>query len=118
MSKSRIPDRGDIYWVTLNPTAGHELQGDPRPVLVLTPKAFNRITPPLCAPITQGGNLARVEGFAITLTGAGTKIQGAVIISQIRALDLGAREARFSETAPASVIEDALLRLQSIFEND
>lgn len=116
MKRSRIPERGDIYWVTLNPTAGREQQGDPRPILVLTPAAFNRITPPLCAPITQGGELARVEGFAVTLTGAGTKTQGAVVVSQVRALDLVARDARFIEAVPAVVIEDALLRLQGIFE--
>lgn len=117
MKRSTVPDRGDIYRVNLNPTAGREQQGDFRPVLVLTPAAFNQITPPICAPITQGGELARVSGFAVTLTGAGLLTQGAVIVSQLRAIDLVARHAKHIETAPDFVIQDALLRAQAIFED-
>jgi len=35
-------DRGDIYVVSLDPTAGHEQQGT-RPVLIVSPLAFNRL---------------------------------------------------------------------------
>ena len=117
-SKARTPELGDIFFVTLNPVTGRELQGDLRPVLVLTPATFNRMTPPLCAPITQGGTWARVEGFAVTLTGAGTKTQGAAIVSQVRPLDLVARNAWYVETAPEEVVVDALFRLQGIFSTD
>ena len=36
-------ERGDIYLVSLDPVSGHEQQGE-RPVLVISPQAFNRIT--------------------------------------------------------------------------
>ncbi|WP_039889405.1 type II toxin-antitoxin system PemK/MazF family toxin, partial [Acidiphilium sp. PM] len=36
-------NRGDIYLVDLEPTAGHEQRGH-RPVLVVSPDAFNRLT--------------------------------------------------------------------------
>lgn len=35
--------RGDIYLVALDPTEGHEQQGT-RPVLVVSPDEFNRVT--------------------------------------------------------------------------
>ncbi len=54
-----IFDRGDIVRACLNPTAGNELQGDMRPCLVLSPKAFNKLGLTIIAPITQGGNYAR-----------------------------------------------------------
>jgi mRNA interferase MazF len=38
----RIPSRGEIWFVNLNPTTGHEQQGL-RPVLVVTEKEFNRL---------------------------------------------------------------------------
>jgi len=50
-------ERGDIYIVSLDPTAGHEQQGH-RPVLVISPAKFNRLTGvPVVLPITTGGAL-------------------------------------------------------------
>ncbi|WP_430541648.1 type II toxin-antitoxin system PemK/MazF family toxin [Xanthomonas euvesicatoria] len=50
-------DRGDVYLVSLDPTSGHEQQGT-RPVLIVSPSAFNRLTKtPVVLPITSGGNL-------------------------------------------------------------
>ena len=36
-------ERGDVYLVSLDPAAGHEQQGK-RPVLVISPGRFNRLT--------------------------------------------------------------------------
>ena len=36
-------ERGAIYLVSLDPTSGHEQQGT-RPVLIVSPAAFNRLT--------------------------------------------------------------------------
>ena len=48
-------ERGDIYCVSLDPTSGHEQQGA-RPVLIVSPGAFNRLTKtPVVLPITSGG---------------------------------------------------------------
>ena len=69
-------ERGDIYIVGLDPTKGHEQQGT-RPVLVISPGPFNRLTGmPVVLPITQGGNFARTAGFAVSLIGAGTSTAG------------------------------------------
>ena len=87
-------ERGDIYLVSLDPTAGHEQQGT-RPVLVVSPAAFNRLTKtPVVLPITTGGNFARTAGFAVSLKEAGTKTTGVIRCDQPRALDLGARNGR------------------------
>src|SRR6516225_5656201 len=65
--------RGEIWLVSLDPTSGHEQQGR-RPVLIVSPEAFNRVTKlPVVVPITTGGGFARTAGFAVPLTGAGTK---------------------------------------------
>jgi mRNA interferase ChpB len=84
MVKQTVFARGDIVRVCLNPTAGREIKGQFRPCLVLSPKQFNRLGMTLIAPITQGGNYARVEGFTVTLMGTGTDTQGVVLISGIR----------------------------------
>jgi|ERR1051326_2085992 mRNA interferase ChpB len=109
-------ERGDIYLVSLDPTAGHEQQGR-QPVLVVTPARFNKVTGvPVVLPITTGGNFARTAGFAVSLSGAGTKTTGIVRCDQPRALDLRARRANRLEAVPASIIDDVLAKLTTLFE--
>ena len=109
-------ERGDIYLVSLDPTAGHEQQGT-RPVLVVSPAAFNRLTKtPVVLPITTGGNFARTAGFAVPLAGAGTKTTGVIRCDQPRALDLGARNARRLESVPAAIVDEVLAKLAPLFE--
>lgn len=109
-------DRGDIYLVSLDPTSGHEQQGT-RPVLVVSPLAFNRLTrTPIVLPITSGGNFARTAGFAVSLTGAGTRTTGVIRCDQPRALDIGSRNGRKVESAPEAIIDEVLAKLGAILE--
>jgi mRNA interferase ChpB len=113
--KQRKPQQGDIYLLSMNPTLGTEIQGK-RPALVLSNAVSNQHGRVLMAPITQGANLDRVRGWATSLTGAGTKTQGAAIINQARFLDYRVRQAKFIETTPDEVTEDALARLQAALD--
>ncbi|WP_043601267.1 type II toxin-antitoxin system PemK/MazF family toxin [Solidesulfovibrio magneticus] len=92
-------------------TAGHEQQCT-RPVLIISPGAFNRLTgTPVVLPITTGGNFARTAGFAVSLEGAGTRTTGVVRCDQPRALDVAARGGRKLESVPAGVMEEVLARV-------
>ena len=105
-------ERGDIYLVSLDPTAGHEQKGL-RPVLVVTRAPFNKLTKaPVVLPITTGGSFARVAGFAVELTD--TKTLGVVRCDQPRVLDLGARKARKLENAPVQVMDEVMAKLAAI----
>ena len=108
-------DRGDIVSVPLDPAMGHEQRGL-RPALVLTTKAFNRLGDVLVAPITQGGDFSRYAGFAVTLSGTGSKTQGVALINKIRMLDLVARKARKVERVSQEVIDHALGRLMALLD--
>ena len=109
-------DRGDIYLVSLDPTAGHEQQGR-RPVLVISPGRFNRLTGvPVVLPITTGGGFARTAGFAVSLTGAGMRTTGIVRCDQPRALDLRARGGRKLESVPDAIMEEVLSKVSPLFE--
>jgi mRNA-degrading endonuclease toxin of MazEF toxin-antitoxin module len=69
--------RGEIWLVGVDPAEGHEQKGG-RPVLVISPAAFNRGTKvSVVLPITSGGNPARTAGFAVSLTGAGASARQA-----------------------------------------
>jgi mRNA-degrading endonuclease toxin of MazEF toxin-antitoxin module len=57
-----------------------------------------------------------MAGFAVPLTGAGTKTTGVVRCDQPRALDLGARNGRKLETVPEAIMDEVLARLIPVFE--
>jgi len=105
-------NRGDIYLVSLDPTSGHEQKGV-RPVLVISPEPFNKLTKtPLVVPITTGGNFARVAGFTVDLIG--TKTVGVVRCDQLRVLDLVARKAKKLERVSTDVMDDVLAKLATL----
>ena len=105
--------RGDIYMVTLDPTAGHEQSGS-RPVLVVSPAEFNDATKlPVILPITNGGEFARRLGFAVPVTGIRTT--GIVRCDQPRVLDLAARQGRKVDTLPAALMDEVLAKVATLF---
>ena len=113
-------ERGDIYLVSLDPTAGHEQQGR-RPVLVISPGRFNRLTGvpivlPIVLPITTGGGFARTAGFAVSLMNAGTRTTGIVRCDQPRALDLHARRGKKLENIPDHIVDEVLSKVIPLFE--
>src|ERR1700691_4770515 len=107
--------RGEVWLVSLDPTARHEQKGR-RPVLIVSQEAFNRVTKaPVVLPITSGGNFARTAGFAVPLVGAGTKTTGIVRCDQPRTLDLAARLGRRLESVPDEIMDEVLARIAPIF---
>ena len=107
-------ERGDIFLVSLDPTQGHEQRGR-RPVLVISPGPFNRLTRvPVVLPITTGGNFARTAGFAVSLADCGTRTTGIVRCDQPRALDISARNGHKLEQLPLGIIEEVLARVAAI----
>jgi len=107
-------NRGDIYLVSLDPTSGREQRGR-RPVLVISPTAFNQATKlPVILPITNGGEFARKIGFAVPLTGIQTT--GVVRCDQPRVLDIVARGGRKVESLPAEILDEVLARASVLFQ--
>ena len=114
--RAAVMERGDIYLVSLDPTSGHEQQGT-RPVLVVSPGPFNRLTKtPVVLPITTGGNFARTAGFAVSLASAGTQTTGVVRCDQPRALDIASRRGRKLESLSAAIVDEVLAKLSTILE--
>jgi mRNA-degrading endonuclease toxin of MazEF toxin-antitoxin module len=108
--------RGEVWLVGLDPAEGHEQKGR-RPVLIVSPEAFNRVTKvPVVVPITSGGSFARTAGFAVPMMGVGAKTTGVVRCDQPRALDLGARGGKKLESVPDAVMDEVLAKLAPIFE--
>jgi len=108
-------ERGDIYHVNLNPIAVRE-QAGMRYVCIVSPRSFNVLGTPLVCPITWGGNFARHQGFAVSLSGAGTQAQGVVLCNQLRVLDFQARGATFLEKLPQEIIDEVMAKVSVLLE--
>lgn len=92
-----LPDAGDIIWVDLNPTVGHEQAGK-RPALVLSPAAYNSKTGLLiaCAMTTA------VKGYPFEVA---MPDGGVVLADQLKSLGWRMRKARRKGKAPAEVLQ-------------
>ena len=108
-------DRGDIYTVNLDPTKGREQQGT-RPVMVISKAAFNRHNPALVCPIATAAVGQRLAGLTVNLQGAGIATTGVVLCSQVRGLDLKARNGHRVERAPDYIVDLVLDCLRDIIE--
>ena len=91
-----VPDVGDVIWVDLNPTVGHEQAGK-RPALVLSPAAYNSKTSLLvaCAMTTE------VKGYPFEV---GMPDGGVVLADQLKCLDWRKRNVQQKGKAPAEVL--------------
>jgi mRNA interferase ChpB len=106
-------ERGDIVFVDLDPTLGHEQRGH-RPVIVVSPHSFNQLGLCLVAPITSGGAYARHRGFAVALNGM--KTTGVILCNQLRTLDMGARAWRHVERAPNVIVDEMLAKISTLID--
>lgn len=107
-------NRGDIYMVSLDPTAGSEQSGH-RPVVIVSPDEFNKATNvPIVLPITNGGEFARRIRFAVPLSGIQTT--GVIRCDQPRALALKARNARKVDKLPPELLDEVLALVATLFE--
>jgi mRNA interferase MazF len=106
----RIPDRGDVVWITMNPQAGHEQAGR-RPALVLSPAAYNgKVGLAILCPITS-----EVKGYPFEVSlPAGLPVEGVILSDQAKSLDWRAREAEPICGVPAETVQEALLKLGTL----
>lgn len=114
--------QGDIFIVDLNPTQGSEQNGR-RPVIVVSNKTTNdSLTTVTVMPIVTGGgsvSYAQARGIAVELEARfNLTTTGYIRADQLRALDIKTRNARFVETAPPEVVDNALAIFQAMTDPD
>jgi mRNA interferase MazF len=82
------PQRGDVYWINLDPTIGAEIKKT-RPCVIISPDAANRSSPlVIIAPITRG-NVEKVYFHEIFLPSGTANLQhdSKIKVFQIRCVD-------------------------------
>ena len=113
MKVSFVPDVGDILWMSLSPTSGHEQSGH-RPVLTLTPAAYNAKRGLLiCCPITS-----RIGGYPFEVAVDTEGISGVVIADQVKSVDWQARGARLAGRVSVDVTLEVRAKLGALLLTD
>src|SRR5438552_8870591 len=88
MARSRVPDAGDIVWISFDPQTGHEQAGH-RPALVLSPAVYNAKTSlMICCPMTT-----KIKNCAFEVHIGGMP-PNAVLADQMKSMDWRSRDAR------------------------
>ena len=113
MKVSFVPDVGDILWMSLSPTSGHEQSGH-RPVLTLTPAAYNAKRGLLiCCPITS-----RIGGYPFEVAVDTEGISGVVIADQVKSVDWQARGTRLAGRVSVDVTLEVRAKLGALLLTD
>ena len=107
---TRVLERGDVVWISLNPQAEHEQAGR-RPALVLSPSAYNgRVGLALLCPITN-----QIKGYPFEVRiPQGLAVTGAVLADQVKSLDWRARHAELVCRLPGHSVREVLAMLRPL----
>lgn len=105
----KVPDQGDVVWLTLDPALGHEQKGR-RPVLILTKREYNEVTDcHVVCPITT-----KKKGYT---TEVSCNIEGknSVILSdQIRNVDFRHRKAEYITTVTIETLAEVQSKIRTL----
>lgn len=95
---ARVPSRGEVYLVELDPTRGSEIRKT-RPCLIISPDELNHhLRTAIVAPMTTAG---QPSPFRIDCSFGGKR--GRVVLDQLRAVDRERLRKRMGVITPATL---------------
>jgi mRNA interferase MazF len=99
MVTAYVPEAGDIVFLDFDPQVGHE-QAKRRPALVLTDQRYNRASGlAVVCPLTS-----KRKPYPFALPVKVDKVEGAVLVDQLKSLDWAGRQAQFHSKAEATLL--------------
>lgn len=113
MVKPYIPNKGDIIHLDFNPSVGHEQKGR-RFAVVISHYLFNKATG-MCysLPITS-----KCKGYPSQIKIKQGKIEGCVLIDQLKSIDYRARNVEYVDKLSKSSLQDILDLVETIIFSD
>ena len=94
MVSNYVPEAGDIVMLDFDPQLGRE-QAKRRPALVITDQRYNRASGlAVVCPLTS-----RRKPYPFALPTTVDKVEGAVLVDQLKSLDWSIRRAKFHSKA-------------------
>jgi mRNA interferase MazF len=108
VKKGWVPDAGDVIWINLDATVGHEQAGK-RPALVLSPSSYNHKTSLAIACAMT----SRKKGYPFEVD---MPDGGIVLADQVRSLDWRVRMAEPKGAAPPEVVKRVRMLLGTLLQ--
>lgn len=110
MAGANVPDRGDVVWLSLDPTLGHDQAGR-RPLVVLSLGGYNEMVGlMLCCPVT-----IRAKGYPFeSPLPDGAPVTGVALADQVKSVDWRERGADFAFRLPEAVTAEVLRRARAM----
>jgi mRNA interferase MazF len=109
-SVARVPSRGEVFLVELDPTRGSEIRKT-RPCVVISPDELNHhLRTTIVAPLTTGGH---PYPYRVTCRFAGKS--GHIVLDQVRTVDHERLRKRLGVVSPAT-LRSVLQVLAEMFE--
>lgn len=108
------PEAGDVIWIDLDPTVGHEQSGR-RPAIVVSPRNYNAVAG-LCVicPITS-----RVRGYPFeAVLPEGAIVRGVVLADQPRSISWEKRPVMLAGRAPDGLLTEVRERIAALLGID
>jgi mRNA interferase MazF len=108
--RGRVPDAGDLVWLTFDPQAGREQAGR-RPALILSPAEYNRRSGlALACPITS-----QVKGYPFEVElPQGLPVGGVLLADHLKSVDWRIRRAEAAGRLPSGTLRDVRDRLAAL----
>jgi mRNA interferase MazF/mRNA interferase ChpB len=107
-----IPDQGDLVWLDFDPSSGKEIMKR-RPAFIISKKIFNERTRlAIVAPVTS-----TIKGMSLEVVlPKATKTNGAILVFQLKSIDLVRRNVEFIEKTSVKVIKQVSDIAQTIVQ--
>ena len=104
-----VPDRGDVIWIDLNPSKGHEQKGL-RPAVVLSPASYNTPTSLLIAcPLTR-----QIKGYPFEVVCIYKGQSAVVLTDQIKSFDWTKRMVNIDGKLTHKTLDNINLKLSAL----
>jgi len=99
MVTAYVPQAGDIVFIDFDPKVGHE-QAKRRPALVLTDQRYNQASGlAVVCPLTS-----KRKPYPFALPIKVDKVEGAVLVDQLKSIDWAGRQAQFHYKAEPALL--------------
>jgi len=109
VSRSFVPDAGDVVWLEFDPQAGSEQAGH-RPALVISPASYNGKTSLMvCCPITS-----KIKGYPFEVLAQVDGLACAVLSDQVKSLDWRVRRAKKKSTVSPEVMVHVRAKMKAL----
>jgi mRNA interferase MazF len=104
-----IPERGDLIWLTFNPSLGRE-QRSRRPALVLSSRYYNeRVGLALVCPITS-----QKKGYPFEVPILDGEVSGVILADHVRSVDWKHRKGAFIGNVSSETVSQVRERLVAL----